>query len=119
MTYQVLVEPRAMRDLWAAAQWIEAQAKSPAKALQWVRSVRAKTETLKANPLRCSIDPDSNAYGEEVRMLLYGKRHGKYRILFAVRGDVVPILTVCHTAQQNLSEGSGEANDDDEATPLH
>jgi plasmid stabilization system protein ParE len=74
MTYRVIIQPRAARDIWAAAQWLEDQSRSAAKALRLVRSIRAKIETLKANPKRCPVDPDSAAYGEEVRMLLYGKR---------------------------------------------
>jgi hypothetical protein len=31
------------------------------------------------------VDPDSDAFGEEVRILLDGKRQGKFRILFAIR----------------------------------
>ena len=119
MTYRVIIQPRAERDIGAAAQWLEGQSKSAAKALRWVRGIRAKMETLKANPKRCPVDPDSDAFGEEVRVLLYGKRHGKYRILFAVRGNVVHVLTVRHTAQQSLSEESGEVDGDDEVESLH
>ncbi len=68
MTFQVVFQPGAQRDLWAAAGWIEEQSKSPAKALRWVRGVRAKIETLKSNPTRCPVDADSEAYGEEVRV---------------------------------------------------
>ena len=89
MTYRVILQPRAERDLWAAARWIAAQSRSPTRALQWIRGIRARIDTLQANPKRCPVDPDSDAYGEEVRVLLYGKRHGKYRILFAIRGDSV------------------------------
>lgn len=112
MTYSVVVEPRAVRDLWAAAQWIEDQSKSSAKALGWVRSVRAKIETLKTSPKRCPVDPDSAAYGEEVRILLYGKRRGRYRILFAIRGDSVHVLTVRHAARQSLGEETEQAEGD-------
>src|SRR3954470_16794795 len=100
MIYRVILQPRAERDLWAIAHWIEEQSKSPAKALRWVRGVRAKIATLKASPQRCPVDPDSAANGEEVRTLLHGKRHSKYRILFAIRGDVVHVLTVRHSARQ-------------------
>jgi hypothetical protein len=36
-------------------------------------------------------------------MLFYGKRRGVYRILFAIRGDVVHVLTVRHSAQRGLT----------------
>ena len=63
MTYRVIIQPRAERDIWAAAQWIEDESKSAAKALRWVRGIRAKIETLKANPNRCPVDSDSDAFG--------------------------------------------------------
>jgi plasmid stabilization system protein ParE len=116
MTHRVVLQPGAERDILAAARWIEDRSKSPAKALRWVRSLRAKIETLKATPTRCPVDPDSAAYGEEVRMLLSGRRHNKYRILFAIRGDTVHVLTVRHSAQQSLREEMG-LDRDDEAGP--
>lgn len=119
MTFRVILQPRAERDIWAAAQWIEDQSKSPAKALRWVRSLRAKIDTLKANPKRCPVDPNSAAYGEEVRMLLYGKRHGKYRILFAIRGDTVQVVTVRHSAQQCFSEEMGQDDAAEGDEPIH
>jgi|SRR5271166_4499497 len=66
--------------------------------------MRARIETLKSNPNRCPVDPDSDAFGEEVRALLYGKRHGKHRILFAIRGQTVHVLAVRHSARQSFSE---------------
>ena len=119
MTYRVIIQPRAERDIWAAAQWIEDQSKSPARAVRWVRSIRAKIGTLKTNPQRCPVDPDSDAFGAEVRVLLYGKRHGRYRILFTIRGDVVYVLTVRHAARQSLIEEmrQDDANDDGKEPP--
>lgn len=118
MSYRIILQPRAERDLWSAAHWIEGQSKSPAKALRWIRGVRARIDTLKTNPQRCPVDPDSAAYGEEVRVLLYGKRHGKYRILFAIRGEWVHVLTVRHAAQRSLSEGLG-LEDTPGEEPIH
>ena len=63
-------------------------------------------------PRRCPIDPDSEVYGEEVRVLLYGKRRGVYRVLFTIRGDTVHVLAVRHAAQQSLAEEMGEDNRD-------
>jgi hypothetical protein len=53
-------------------------------------------------------------YGEEVRVLLHGKRFGVYRVLFAVRGDVVHVLTVRHTSRQDLAEKVGYEFEEDE-----
>jgi hypothetical protein len=46
MTYRVIIQPRAERDIWATAQWIEAQSKSWSKALRWVRGMRARIENI-------------------------------------------------------------------------
>jgi hypothetical protein len=73
---------------------------------------------LRANPQRCPVDPDSDAFGEEVRVLLYGKRHGKHRILFAIRGNTVHVLTVRHSARRGLAEEMGLEAEGDEG-PVH
>jgi plasmid stabilization system protein ParE len=69
MTYYVVVQPRAQRDIHLAAHWILGQSGSPAAAVRWARKLRAKIATLKIGPQRCPIDPDSEVYGEEVRVL--------------------------------------------------
>lgn len=63
MTYQIVIEPRVMHDVRSAAQWIEEQSKSPARAMEWVQNIRAEIETLKINPSRCPVDPDPDFYG--------------------------------------------------------
>src|SRR5947209_7512491 len=104
MIDRVILQPRAERDLQEAARWIRDQSRSADTALRWLRGIRAKIDSLKTNPQRCPIDPDSEAYGEEVRVLLYGKRRGIYRVLFAIRGDEVRVLTVRHSARRSLAE---------------
>ena len=108
MTYQVVIQHRAERDIRTAALWILGQSGSRATALRWASGLRAKITTLKTNPQRCPIDLDSDVYGEEVRVLLYGKGRGVYRVLFTIRGDTVHILTVRHSAQRSLSEEIAE-----------
>lgn len=108
MTYRVIIQPRAEREIRDVALWIRDQSRSPTAALRWARGIRAKIETLKDAPQRCPIDGDSEAYGEEVRVLLYGRRRGVYRILFAIRGDIVHVLTVRHSARRSLREEQEE-----------
>jgi plasmid stabilization system protein ParE len=108
MTYQVVIQPRAEGDIRTAALWILGRSGSRATALRWARNLRAKIATLKTSPHRCPVDPDSEVYGEEVRALLYGKRSGVYRALFAIRGDTGHVLTVRHSAQRTLAEEMAE-----------
>ena len=112
MTHRIVIQPRAERDIRTAALWILGQSGSRATALRWTRSLRAKIATLKTSPRRCPIDPDSEVYGEDVRVLLYGKRRGVYRVLFAIRGDTVHVLTVRHSAQRSLAEEMAEDEPD-------
>lgn len=122
MKFHVVIQPRAVADIEAAARYLLEHSKSPAVATRWVKGIRAKIATLKASPLRCPVDADSTAYGEEVRLLIYGKRPGVYRVLFAVRGDTVHILTVRHSAQRRLADEAGDGgNEQDEANdaPMH
>jgi plasmid stabilization system protein ParE len=112
MTYHVLVQPRAERDIQIAARWILGQSGSPVTAMRWARTLRAKIATLKTNPKRCPIDPDSDVYGKEVRLLIHGKRRGVHRVLFTIRGDTLHILTVRHSAQRSLADEMAEDETD-------
>jgi plasmid stabilization system protein ParE len=78
LTYDVVIQPRAERDIETAALGILGRSGSRATALRWARSLRAKIAALKSHPRRCLVDPDSEVYGEDVRVLLYGKRRGVY-----------------------------------------
>jgi plasmid stabilization system protein ParE len=80
MTYRVIIQPKAEQDIRAAALWILEQSKSADTAVRWARRVRAKINTLKTRALLCPIDPDSDAYGVEVRILLFGNRHNKLEL---------------------------------------
>jgi plasmid stabilization system protein ParE len=113
MTYLVVVQPRAERDIQFAAHWILGQSRSPATAMRWARKLRAKIASLKTNPQRCPIDPDSEIYGEEVRVLLHGKRSGVYRVLFLIRRGTVHVLTVRHSAQRSLSDEMADDEPDE------
>ena len=110
MTFQVIIQPAAERGIRQQVQWIAAQSNSPATALRWARSVRAKIDTLKTSPLRCPVDPDADAYGEDVRVLLHGKRNKKFRIYFVIRGEAVHIVAVRHAAQRGLAEDLEDDN---------
>jgi hypothetical protein len=50
-------------------------------------------------PMRCPVSQeDSEALGCEVRLLLYGKRRGVYRILFSIVDDTAWVLRIRHSA---------------------
>jgi plasmid stabilization system protein ParE len=72
--YRVVIQPRAERDIEAAADWILDQSKSAATALRWARGIRVSIAMLRDKPLKYPVAPDSVAYGETVHVLLHGTR---------------------------------------------
>ena len=61
-----------------------------------------KYRTLTRHPTRCPVAEESRKFAEAIRELVYGKRRHKhkYRILFAIREDVVSILYVYHNSRK-------------------
>ncbi len=80
--------------------------RSPDAAQRWHDGLARAIDTLADLPTRCPVSQhDSEASGCEVRILLYGKRHGVYRILFSIIGDTVWVLRIRHAKRDSLSEG--------------
>lgn len=97
MTYRVVIQTSAERDLREAAHWIARR--SPSAAARWTRGIRRKIDTLSTLPRRCPVAAESEALGEEIRELLYGKRQGVYRVLFQIQGNEVQVIAVRHGAR--------------------
>ena len=111
MKYRVVIEPRAFADISSVSAAFHLLDRSgSAVAERWAREIRAKIATLENAPRRCPVAPDSVAYGEEVRRLLYGKRPGIYRVLFAIHGDAVHVLAVRHSARRRLAEEGSQGD---------
>lgn len=84
---------------------------------RWVRECYEIMLTLEKFPNRCSMSPESEYMGIEVRQLLYKRQ---FRILFTVsetseedRG-IVRIHRVRHSSQERLRHPEQLLNDDDE-----
>jgi plasmid stabilization system protein ParE len=102
MTYGIIIEPTAEREIRSAVRWKTEHA-SRTVAARWYNGLIAKIDTLRDHPTRCPLAAESDRFPEEIRELLYGrqKRH-KHRILFTIRDDVVYVLYVRHTARDEL-----------------
>jgi len=96
--YRVDLHPEAERELRRAFEWL--RERSPGAAERWRQGLLAKARTLGSFPERCPIAPESKKLGHEVRQLLYGRRSGRYRLLFVVHRRTVTVLHVKHGAQQ-------------------
>ena len=101
MEFRVEIDPAAEADIEEVFDWIAQH--SLERAEVWQSGLFKAIEGLKRLPRRCSRAPEREAYGGEVRQLLYGKR-AAYRVLFNVRGETVRVVAVLHT-----SRGSSES----------
>jgi plasmid stabilization system protein ParE len=101
MTYKIELADSAKADLRESTRWIRDEI-SPAAADKWLAGLLKAANTLQKQPLRCPLAAESDKFPEDIRLLLHGKRHNKYRIIFTIRGDTVVILYVRHTSRDEL-----------------
>jgi plasmid stabilization system protein ParE len=104
MTYRIVIEPTAEREIRAAVRWKTENA-SPTIAAHWYNGLIKKIETLLSHPSRFPLAAENDKFPEEIRELLYGrggKRTHRHRIIFTIREDTVHILYVRHTARDEL-----------------
>lgn len=101
MPYRVEITARALHEIDRQLAWLVDR--SPSGAARWHEKLLSAVEGLEENPTRYSLAPENDWHlGGELRQLLFGKRRGIYRILFEIRGNVVYILRVRHSAQDLL-----------------
>ena len=110
MTYRVEIAPAAYDELDEAFSWISKD--SPAAAARWRDGLFDALRSLRELPKRCALAPENDAFVEEIRQLLYGKRPHAYRILFNIDGVLVQILHVRHGARRHLPATPSKAADD-------
>ena len=95
MSYQVIVTPTADDEAMEAVRWYAERSAEAAQ--RWLDGLTRAIGSLAKLPTRCPVSQhDSHALGCEVRILLYGKRRGVYRILFSIVDDTVWVLRIRH-----------------------
>ena len=107
--YHVVFVPEAREEALAAAAYIAET--SPMAAVRWYDGLAVAIDELGSFPLRCSVAPESEHLGEELRHVLY-KSH---RIIIKVEeaSRTVRVLHVRHVSRQPL--GSPDACDQEDA----
>jgi plasmid stabilization system protein ParE len=101
MSYTIIIQPRALRDIEETFRWI-ANNVSPNIATQWYEELQMAIVSLQEFPNRCSPAPEATLFQREVRQLLMGKRK-EHRILFLVEEKTVSILHVRHSRRARLT----------------
>jgi plasmid stabilization system protein ParE len=100
MPYLVRLADRALRDMEAIYEFIQADASERAAA--WFKGLAEEIYSLERFPERGAVIPES----KKLRHLLFGKKPSTYRIIYAVdkRNDVVNILHVRHEGGASTKE---------------
>lgn len=98
----MLLTERAAREIGEAAAWW-AREHSVGEAERWYQGIREAIERLAMLPRRCPRIDEQDASTYEIRELQYG--HGSaptHRVVFAIIGERVVVLTVRHLARRPL-----------------
>ena len=95
MRYLVRLSDRALRDLEAIYEFIEADTSERAHA--WFNDLAEAIYSLGRFPVRGAIAPES----KKLRHLLFGRNPSTYRIIYAVdkRNSVINVLHTRHSAR--------------------
>ena len=98
MPFLVRLTDRALRDMEAIYEFIEADASGGAFA--WFHDLSEAIYSLERFPERGTFVPES----KKLRQLFYGKQPGIYRIIYAIdqRNRAVNILHIRHGARAAL-----------------
>jgi plasmid stabilization system protein ParE len=102
MAYKVILFERAERDILEAFGYIYEHA--PDAAVRWYQRLKVDIQSLSETPARCSKAPESRMLGFELRQLIFGKRSGRYRIIFRIleESKEVHVLAIRHGARKPL-----------------
>jgi len=110
MAFRVEMSPEALAEIEQAFLWLHDEA--PNAARRWYNGLIDALHSLADQPRRCPLAPEDNAFDDEIRQLLYGRRHNRFRILFTVHGKTVRILHVRHGARRYLARDRGRFEDE-------
>src|SRR6059058_1598940 len=98
MPYLVRLADRALRDMEAIYEFIDAEAES---AFAWFNDLAREIYSLERFPERGAVIRES----KRLRHLLFGKKPSTYRIIYALdkRKHLVSVLHIRHSARAPLS----------------
>lgn len=83
MAFEVLITDEAFADLNTITGFLKRQG-SIDIARKWFEAIIAAIETLKEMPGRCPPAPEAEDLGDDVRLLLHGRKNRAYKIYFKI-----------------------------------
>ena len=105
MEYRVALAETAQADVERIYRWVTSEA--PERGPDWFEELIESVDSLERFPARCPMAREANESKQGIRCLLFGKRHGVYRILYETdeRRRTVWILHIRHGARRDLTIG--------------
>lgn len=92
MKFQVVVSQKAESDL--RHYYSVAAEHAPDTAVRWLNRFEATLGTLESNPTRCPLAPENNLLEETIHQFFFGKRAGRFRVLFTIQDHRVLVLHI-------------------------
>lgn len=107
MAFRVEIAPRAFQDLDEIAEYIK-QRGGLEQAQEWFNGITAALRTLEHMPGRSPTADVSKELGQELRLLLYGKRNRTYKVYYSIQQrtpstGTVRLFHVRHWARKSLN----------------
>jgi plasmid stabilization system protein ParE len=102
MAFRVNATATAKRDARDILAWLRSQ-QAGETGLRWILGMQNSIASLSELPTRCALGPENDVFPFEVRQLLYGSTHHRYRILFTIDGDTVTVLHIRHGRRNPLA----------------
>ena len=101
MSFKVIIQPRALRDLDDGYQYL-ADCYSVKSAINWYNGFLIRLKSLEKNPLRFGFARESRQFENDIRQILYRRHKNVHRALYVVEDDIVRILCIRHSAQSDV-----------------
>ena len=98
MSYSVILQPPAKKDIQQICRWLARRSKE--KVAAWHFEFTRAIDSLENFPFRCSLAPENTEFDYEIRQLIFQQ----YRILFTIKDETVHILHVMHMSRKPFTK---------------
>ncbi len=98
--HRVQLSDRAISDVDGVLHWFASKDAASAGE-RWFAGLWKAIGTLESNPERCALAAEN--LGIPLRELLFGRRSGRYRILFIIEARTVKVLHIRHCARDAVT----------------
>ncbi len=103
MAFRVEIAPRAFSDLDGIAACIKERG-SHESGRRWFNGIVGAIGALGNMPSRCPVAEESEELGQQVHLLLHGRRNRSYKVYYSIHDETqtVRVFHVRHWARKSL-----------------